>query len=54
MNRDTDYTRIVCNRSDLFDICRHGFVAQRIGDLWCTGWMLTDRLSNLTVPYRIA
>jgi hypothetical protein len=54
MNPKQDYTRIICNRSDLFEICKWGFVAQRIGDLWCQGWVLTDRLPQLTVPWRTA
>ncbi len=53
MFKEENYTRIICNRSDLFEVCKRGFVAQRIGDLWCEGWMLTTRLSQLSAPYRI-
>lgn len=54
MFKETNYTRIICNRSDLFEVCRQGFVAQRIGDLWCEGWMLTNRLAQLKAPFRFA
>lgn len=52
MNKDNDYTRILFNRSDLFEVCKVGFIAQRIGSLWCEGYVLTDRLSQLEVSYR--
>lgn len=52
MNPNQDYTRIVFNRTDLFEVCKTGFVAQRIGDLWCEGYVLTDRLNQLKVSYR--
>lgn len=52
MDKDTEYTRIVFNRSDLFEVCRLGFMAQRIGSLWCEGWLPTERLVQLDVPYR--
>ena len=54
MFKEQNYTRIVCNRSDLFEICQQGFIARTIGDLWCEGWMLTTRLGQLTAPYRVA
>ncbi len=54
MFKEENYTRIIFNRSDLFEICRWGFVAQKIGDLWCEGWMLTNRLPQVTVPWRAA
>lgn len=53
MNPNTNYTRIQFARPDLFDVCCVGLVAQRIGTDQCTGWVLTDRLPQLTVPYQI-
>lgn len=50
----TKYTRISFNRTDLFEVCKVGFIAQKIGDLWCDGWVQTDRLSMLEVPYTTA
>ena len=47
----TKYTRISFNRTDLFTVCKVGFIAQKIGDLWCDGWVQTDRLSMIEVPY---
>lgn len=52
MNKDTLYTWITFNRTDLFEVCRVGFIAQRIGDLTCDGFVLTERLHQLDVPYR--
>ena len=52
MNKGNDYTRIVFNRTDLFEVCKSGFIAQRIGSLWCEGYVLTDRLSQIEVSYR--
>lgn len=53
MNKDSQYTRISVNRSDLFEVCKLGFIAQRIGTLWCEGWMLTERLTKLAAPYQV-
>ena len=53
MNKDNLYSRIVFNRTDLFEVCKVGFVAQRIGTLYCEGYVLTERLSQLDVAYRI-
>jgi len=47
------YTGIIFNRTNLFEVCRVGFMASTIGDLWCEGWVLTERLPSLSVPYRI-
>lgn len=52
MNKDSNYTRIVFNRTNLFEVCKSGFIAQRIGSLWCEGYVLTDRLSQIEVSYR--
>lgn len=52
MNKDSNYTRIVFNRTNLFEVCKGGFIAQRIGALWCEGYVLTDRLSQIKVSYR--
>lgn len=43
-----DYTMILFYRKDLFGVARIGFIASKIGDLWCEGWVLNDRLSKLT------
>ena len=48
------YTRIIFNREHLFTVCRVGFMAQQIGSLWCEGWVLTERLQQMPVPYRVA
>ena len=53
MTKDNLYSRIVFNRKDLFEVCKVGFVAQRIGTLYCEGYVLTERLSQLDVAYRI-
>jgi hypothetical protein len=53
MSKTDHYTRIVFNRTDLFEVCKVGFVAQRIGTLWCEGYVLSDRLSQLDVAYRV-
>ena len=53
MSKDTGYTWIVFNRTDLFEVCKLGLVAQQIGSLWCTGWIPTDRLDQMQVAYRV-
>jgi len=40
--------KILFYRQDLFEVCRAGFMASRIGPLWCEGWVLKDRLDLLT------
>jgi hypothetical protein len=52
MNKQA-YTRILINRTDLFATIAVGFVAQRIGDLRCEGWVLTERLPMMTTNYRL-
>ena len=47
------YTRILINRTDLFATTKVGFIARRIGDLWCEGWVLTERLPMMTTSYRV-
>jgi hypothetical protein len=54
MQQDTKYTWITFNRTNLFDACRVGFVAQRIGDLTCDGVVLTSRLGQIKFPFRMA
>jgi hypothetical protein len=37
----------------LYWITKVGFMAERIGTTYCTGWVPTDRLGMITVPYDI-
>ena len=53
MNKDNLYTQITFNRTYLFEVCRVGFIAKRIGDLTCDGFVLTERLHQLDVPYQV-
>lgn len=48
----TAYTRISFHRKDLFEVCKLGFMAQRVGTLWCEGLIPTDRVKNLQIAYR--
>jgi len=43
-----NWARVRFYRRDLFTVCRVGFMANRIGTLWCEGWILEDRLDQLT------
>jgi hypothetical protein len=43
-----DYTRIIFYRKDLFTVACIGFMASKVGDLWCEGSILKDRLPKLT------
>jgi hypothetical protein len=43
-----NWARVLFYRRDLFTVCRVGFMANRIGPLWCEGWILEDRLDQLT------
>jgi hypothetical protein len=43
-----NWARVLFYRRDLFAVCRVGFMANRIGPLWCEGWILEDRLDQLT------
>ena len=43
-----NWARVLFYRRDLFTVCRVGFMANRIGPLWCEGWILEDRLAQLT------
>lgn len=55
MDKTTKYTRIIFNRTHLFEVCRYGFMAQSIGDLWCDGWIKSEELHNLSqkkIDYR--
>ena len=45
---NTKHTLIVFSRTDLFEVCKVGFMASHIGDLWCEGWVLSERLDQLT------
>lgn len=45
--------RISFSREYLFEFCRLGFMADRIGSLWCEGWVYADRLALIDRPYEI-
>jgi hypothetical protein len=53
MDKETQYTWISFNRVHLFKVTALGFMASRIGSLWCEGFIPNDRLSLMTVPYEI-
>ena len=53
MNKDNLYTWITFNRTNLFEACGVGFVAQRIGDLTCDGFVLNERLGKIKFPFRM-
>ena len=46
-------THILFWREELFEVCKLGFMAETIGNVWCSGYIPTERLDQLTVPYRI-
>ena len=46
--RCNDYTRILFYRKDLFTVACIGFMSSNVGDLWCAGSILKDRLPKLT------
>lgn len=41
------------DRRHLFEFVKHGFVASKIGSLWCEGWIMADRLAAIDVAYEI-
>ena len=43
-----NWARVLFYRQDLFAVCSVGFMANKIGPLWCEGWILEDRLDQLT------
>lgn len=43
-----NWARVLFYRQDLFAVCKVGFMANKIGPLWCEGWILEDRLDQLT------
>ena len=49
----TAYTRISFNRADLFEVCKFGLMAQRIGTLWCEGYIPSDRIQSLKAKVNI-
>jgi hypothetical protein len=51
MTTSTPLTRIGFRRQHLFEVCKLGFMAERVGDDWCTGWLPTDRLGLMQVTY---
>ena len=49
----TAYTRISFNRADLFEVCKFGLMPKRIGDLWCEGFVPSDRIQSLKAEVNI-
>ena len=47
------YTRILFWRTELFEVCKFGFMAESIGNIWCVGLIPTDRLDKMHVPFEV-
>lgn len=45
--KKSKYTRISFYRIHLFDVCKFGFIAKHIGNLWCEGFIPTARIEEL-------
>lgn len=45
------YQMIIFKRADLAEVTKVGFIAVRVGEVSCEGWVQKDRLQMLTMPY---